>query len=146
MRFLQKGVIFWQTQVTMLLCLITCMCIILYNNELLSVLFLPAIAFLCSMILQCMINKETVSIDETGISCWKSDTLLWSHGWQDIKQLEIISLYHSPAIAIILYGDCSVNQHIPKTVEYYYQLGYTAKKATNMYCKCPIVKKSIYED
>ena len=76
--------------------------------------------------------NEFILIDETGISCYKSNKLLWKCTWDSIAKLKRGSYYKWPGVAVLLYD----KNGIPEEYEYSgrnFHLCRVAKEALEKY-------------
>lgn len=75
------------------------------------------------------IYNEYIEIDEQGIRCYKSKTVLWEYEWSMISEIRRGSRYRLPTAEIYIKADSSTS-NLPTN---YFHLGKAAKKALAFY-------------
>ncbi len=104
--------------------------ILLYFERNWMMIFVPV--FLLMAIAFPRFENEHIVISENGIACEKSGRTIWFFPWEEIDSLQKTQRYRSKAVDII----CKNPTY--QSVDYYFQLGWKAKKALQKYQKCPM--------
>ncbi len=94
--------------------------------------FLFALPFAILIIVNPKIHNEFIVINETGITCKKSEKQLWKYEWEDISELKSSSRFLLPSVEIISYNKHGASEQFAKP-GHYFQSGKTAKAAIKLY-------------
>lgn len=140
MRFRRKGILFWEVQIVVSLCLIGSIALMVYDSMFISVLLIPSVLLVGAFVMQLISRKEYIIMNEEGIACQIGKQLRWGFQWSEIAELKIGNRFRNPSVDIVIKTDCCNNKGKIETIEAYFQLGLAAKKAIKHYCKCPITK------
>lgn len=139
MRFRQNSILFWEGQIFISICLIVGLVLMVFDRKCVSILLFPLVLLLAVFILQFVLQKEYIIMDETGVSCQRGKQLLWEYKWTEIASLKISNRFRNPSIDIVPNTASYSCEGNIETIEAYFQLGLTAKKAIKNYCKCPVI-------
>lgn len=75
--------------------------------------------------------KETITIDEKGITCQCGDRRIWSFLWEEIECLQRSSRYCMPSLEIRVKHNGASEKNVP--IHLYFQLSRTARVALQKY-------------
>lgn len=84
----------------------------------------PAFSVLWSVLM-----RKRIVIDDRGITCQRSGSVIWQYQWSDIAQLKLGIRFHNPSVEIIPTPERSKQEPKVETPRPYFQLGPSAKKA-----------------
>ena len=135
MKFRQNGILFWEVQVAVIICLIGCVFLMVYDGIFITILLLPSACLLTMCILPLILDQVYITMDEEGISCLKGKSLHWRYKWSEIDELKIGNRFRNPSVEIVFKSDCCKAGSRIETSETYFQLGFSAKKAMRKYYK-----------
>lgn len=75
---------------------------------------------------------EYIRIDETGIVCYKSKTMLWNYQWDEIVELKRCTYLRHPAVAIVPQIN-KILDGVYQSSNHRFQLSKSAKRAIAEY-------------
>lgn len=137
MRFRKNGILFWETQILILICLIGSVFLMFYDKMLVLVLTGPCVLLLGVTIILLILMREYIIVNEVGITCTKGKQVIWSHQWSEIERLQIGNRFRNPSVEIVCKSNSCSQNRIERTNEYF-QFSLIAKKALQRYCRCPL--------
>lgn len=140
MRFRKNGILFWEVQILILICLSGSFVLMVYDIIFVSILLIPSVIQLGAFIMLWIFMGEYITISEDGISCYNRKRFLWEYKWSEIARLQISNRFRNPSVEVVLKPHLCRNNSQLELTHAYFQLGPTAKKALKLYCKCPINK------
>ena len=80
-------------------------------------------------------TELTITMDEQGVRCTKSDKLLWDLSWSQIAEVRKTTRYRSRAVQLIPTVEPKQDLHTPQNQLFLgFQLSRKAKKALDTYC------------
>lgn len=130
MTFRKDSLIFYESQIAYIVFAILCLIMIpMYGFEL-SLLF--SALFLFFAFINPRLHNEFVTINETGIICYKAGKIIWQYEWDSIAKLQKSSRFRMPSLEIAIYDDFENTDSYILT-GHYFQLGKTARNAINKY-------------
>ena len=103
--------------------------------KLIMVMLVPALFFLVAIVLQFIIYRDYIIVDEDGITCTDRKYVKWKYKWSEISQLKIGTRLRNPSVEIVLTPDCSSYRPKAETIQPYFQLGRSAKKTIKKFEK-----------
>ena len=137
MRFKQKGILFWECQLGVTATLVICIALIFFDRSLFPVFSVLSVLLVLCLFLQPLHTKNVITINETGIICQEASFVIWEYNWEEIRELQVAHQFRNPCVKIILKSNSCQNGE--ENTRAWFQLGYSAKKAINQFCQCPIV-------
>lgn len=138
MRFKRNAILFWEGQFIISVCLIINAILLFVFKQDIAVLLTSFILLLLAFVLHLALTQDHIIMNEDGITCHKGKKQCWAYQWNEIKEFKYGNRLRNPSVDVILKGNSSKNSNS----DLYFQLGYSAKKAIKVYCKCPITKTS----
>lgn len=137
MKFKQNSILFWEINITMFIfAVLSIVIVIIYGKSSIGIGIFLAILFLGVAVFHSFLERKFITINENGIACQKGEKVLWQYKWAEIQKLKKSNRFRNPSVEIIL-----KNQQEPYgETDYYFQLGFKAKKAVKMYCPFKIIK------
>ena len=139
MVFRKNSLLFYQSQIFYIIMVILCLACGIFSGIWLSLLF--AVPFVLLIIVNPKMHSEFIIIDKDGISCQKSEKLLWKYEWDDIAELKKSSRYLLPSIEIIAYNKCGKSEQFAKT-GHCFQLCKASKKAVERFAISGAIRTS----
>lgn len=106
-----------------------------------SLLFIPLLIDVISVLDWHAEKRKVIRIDETGISLKKKGTLEWAVAWEEIDRIWYSNPYRHRGIAFELKNPPKIDLWtVSQPHQYKFHLNKTAKEALKCYCKLPIQK------
>lgn len=140
MRFRQQSINFWETQVSISVCLVISMIGMAINSAAIPAFLVPSLMLAAVLITEWVMKQNYILMNEEGIFCYRGERLCWGYQWAEISELKIGKRFRHPSIDIILKPEYRFYRREFETMEAYFQLGSAAKEAIKLYCKCPVTK------
>ena len=130
MTFRKNSFLFYESEISYIAIIIVCVVLI----ELLGVVWylLGILPLVVLILVNPIMHNEFITINENGISCWKSGKNMWKYEWNSISQLKRSSRFRMPSIEIIGYNKYGEAEQYAID-GHYFQFGKTAKKAIEKY-------------
>lgn len=130
MTFRKNSLLFYESQTVYVIFAILCLTMIPMFGFELSFLF--STLFLILVFINPRLYNEFVTINETGITCYKAGKRIWKYEWNSIAELQKSSRFRMPSLEIVIYDDFRDENSRVQT-GHYFQLGKVAKNAINKY-------------
>ena len=138
MTFRKNALLFYERTVSCAFIVLLSLALIPFSG--IGTSLLCSFPFVVLVLVTPLLEKEYITINEDGIECHKSGTLLWAFKWNEIAELRKSSRFLLPSIEVITYSKLGEPEPFG-TYDHYFQLGKEARKAVNQYYK-PIEKSS----
>ena len=123
---------FWELQITLDFCLFVSIAFMVFDSALVNILIIPTVLVGCLIVAQFIIMRECIFIDAEGIACRKGKMLLWQFKWLEIAELRLGNRFRNSSVEIVVKTEYI--KQSTETINTYFQLGLSAKKAINEYC------------
>lgn len=130
MTFRKNSLLLYQRTVFYVIFVLLSLVLIPFSG--LGLSLLCAFPFVVLVLVTPLLDKEFITINEDGIVCQKSGTLLWTFKWNEIAELRKSSRFLLPSIEVIPYSKSGEPEPFG-TYDHYFQLGKDARKALNQY-------------
>ncbi|MBQ4573049.1 MAG: hypothetical protein IJA80_07210 [Clostridia bacterium] len=136
MTFRKNCLLFYEVQITFIILLLLALFLIPAIG--LKYTLLIEVFFLLLILLNFKVHNEYITINETGIVCFRNKKVIWEYKWDSIVELRRSSRYLLPSIEIIISDSTKrINQF--ESLGYYFELNRKAKKAIKEYYKGTII-------
>ena len=129
MTFRQDCLTYCETQV--IFCALLLLFIIAALVANMPFLLWGAVLFLLSLLIHRKLEKNYITIDETGVVCCRKSEKLWGYQWEEIDELRTSSYLRHKAVIVIAKVDN--NPRVPQQAMHHFQLGKDARKAIERY-------------
>lgn len=130
MMFRKDSLLFYQSEIFYIVMVIVCMTLIPILGVEISLLYM--FPFIALLLVNPKLHNEFITIDETGISCHKSEKQVWAYGWDCIAELKRSSRFLMPSIEVIAYNKYEESECFAFPNQYF-QLGRAAREAIKRY-------------
>ena len=137
MTFRKDSLSFYQSQTAYIITIVLCLALVsMLELRLFLLCTFPLVVLV--LVNSKLFYNEFVTIDNTGISCFKKEKVIWEYEWEKIIELKGSSRYRMRSVEIVI--DDNAKEVVPFDYSiHYFQLGNAAMNAIAQYC--PVGKR-----